>query len=197
MAGDDFLFLGAHRALDFVNTRTVDRGRPVERLGDFGALVAWARAAKLLTTVDAEAAYARWPAHRDAARVHGEAVALREAVRAWLRDGAALDALLARVNVEVTRIEPRGEVVRDGGRLVWQTCLDDAGPHILLRSLAFDAANLLCIVPYEQVQCCEAEDCEAWFRAYDQTAARVWCSMERCGRRTRTARWRAATGRRR
>jgi predicted RNA-binding Zn ribbon-like protein len=192
MAGDDFLFLGAHRALDFVNTRTVDRGLPVERLGDFGALVAWARAAKLLRSADADAAYTRWPGHRDAVRVHAEAVALRESVRDWLREPAALDALLDRVNADVRHFEPRGQVMRVGERLCWRTWLDGAGPEILLRTLALEVANLLCAVPRDQLRRCQAGDCEAWFRAYDRTAARCWCSVARCAGRHRTSQWRAA-----
>jgi hypothetical protein len=107
-----------------VNTRTVDRGQAVERLGDFDALVAWIRAAGLFRSVDAEVAIARWTRHRDAARVHHEAVALREATRAWLADPGAIERLLARVNLEVTRIPARPQVARDGARFTWQTWLD-------------------------------------------------------------------------
>jgi predicted RNA-binding Zn ribbon-like protein len=183
-----FVFLGAHRALDFVNTWTVDRGAPVERLGGFAALVDWARAAKLLAAVDAEVALARWAAQPQPA-VHAEARALREAVRAWLRDPAALDPLLARVNTELSRIEPRVQVANVDGGLVTQAWLDDARPEALLRALAADVADLLCHVPRHEIRPCGARDCHLWFRAWHRTAVRTWCSNERCGGRTRTARW--------
>ncbi len=196
MAGDDFLFLGAHRALDFVNTWTVDRGKEVERLGDFGALVAWARAANLLKPAETDAAFARWPTHGDAAHVRREALALREAFRGWLRDPATVETLLARVNAALASAVPREEIALQDRRLFRRYALDGAGPDALLRPLALDVVDVLCAVPRGQVRRCEAPDCEAWFRAFDRTSARTWCSVERCAQRRRTALWRAANGRR-
>ena len=45
---DGFLFVGNHLALDFLNTRPVQNGEPMELLSDFGALLRWFQAAGLL-----------------------------------------------------------------------------------------------------------------------------------------------------
>src|ERR1700756_5260955 len=45
---DGFLFVGNHLALDFLNTRPVQNGEPMELLSDFSALLRWFQAAGLL-----------------------------------------------------------------------------------------------------------------------------------------------------
>src|SRR6266403_4959947 len=47
---DGFLFVGNHLALDFLNTRPVQNGEPMELLSDFGALLRWFQAAGLLSS---------------------------------------------------------------------------------------------------------------------------------------------------
>src|SRR5260370_37637126 len=47
---DGFLFVGNHLALDFLNTRPVQNGEPMELLSDFSALLRWFQAAGLLSS---------------------------------------------------------------------------------------------------------------------------------------------------
>src|SRR5258707_11787549 len=47
---DGFLFVGNHLALDFLNTRPVQNGEPLELLSDFSALLRWFQAAELLSS---------------------------------------------------------------------------------------------------------------------------------------------------
>src|SRR6266576_1361861 len=47
---DGFLFVGNHLALDFLNTRPVQNGEPMELLSDFSALLRWFQAAGLLNS---------------------------------------------------------------------------------------------------------------------------------------------------
>src|SRR5689334_20489509 len=47
---DGFLFVGNHLALDFLNTRPIQNGEPMELLSDFGALLRWFQAAGLLSS---------------------------------------------------------------------------------------------------------------------------------------------------
>src|SRR6266852_7709812 len=49
---DGFLFVGNQLALDFLNTRPVQNGEPMELLPDFSALLRWFQAAKLLSARD-------------------------------------------------------------------------------------------------------------------------------------------------
>src|SRR5712692_8512407 len=47
---DGFLFVGNQLALDFLNTRPVQDGEPMELLPDFSALLRWFQAAGLLSS---------------------------------------------------------------------------------------------------------------------------------------------------
>src|SRR5713101_558781 len=47
---DGFLFVANHMALDFLNTRPVQNGEPMELLSDFSALLRWFKAAGLLSS---------------------------------------------------------------------------------------------------------------------------------------------------
>src|SRR6266581_1528139 len=47
---DGFLFVANHLALDFLNTRPVQNGEPMELLSDFSALLRWFKAAGLLSS---------------------------------------------------------------------------------------------------------------------------------------------------
>ncbi len=187
MAAGDFLFLGAHRALDFVNTRTIDRGRPVERLTDFDALLRFARGARLLPAADAEVAFARWAALPERAQVVADAIALREAVRGWLGDASAFPALAALLEAHLAQPAPRVRIARPEARIVRQAWIGDGAPATLLRAIAEDATALLCDVDRRTVRRCASAECEAWFQATGRAQDRAWCSQERCGHRHRNA----------
>ena len=75
------LFVGNALWLDFVNTRYVERNRPVDVLTSFGALVDWLVEAGALTAGDAYAANARWDGTAAGADVLKEALAFRDTLR--------------------------------------------------------------------------------------------------------------------
>src|ERR1700757_1905088 len=91
---DGFLFVGNHLALDFLNTRPVQNGEPLELLSDFSALLRWFQAAGLLDSREVadlqrrlgESAIARQTV--EAMREFRER--LRKQVLAW-EDGAHVD----------------------------------------------------------------------------------------------------------
>src|SRR5579872_861353 len=57
---DGFLFVGNHRALDFLNTRPVMEGRPVELLPDGPALARWLAAAGVVSPSQSGRLQRRW-----------------------------------------------------------------------------------------------------------------------------------------
>jgi predicted RNA-binding Zn ribbon-like protein len=189
----DFLFLGGHPALDFVNTRTTERGTPVERLTDFDALVRWSRAVGLPDAVDAEAACARWAGHPDAAALLAEAVALRETTRAWL-GGQTDNGLLDTINGLLRADERFARVIVGPDGYVRRPFIGDAGPRSLLAALAGAIADLLCD-HRRVVRRCKGRGCDAWFAAFGRTIDRVYCSESRCASRARSARYDRDRGR--
>src|SRR5438034_6806646 len=84
---DGFLFVGNHLALDFVNTRPVQDGQPMELLPDFAALLRWFRAAGLLRPREVAALDRQGGQSATARRTLKDLLGLRErlrkAVLAW------------------------------------------------------------------------------------------------------------------
>jgi predicted RNA-binding Zn ribbon-like protein len=186
----EFLFVGAHPALDFVNTWTMDRGHPVERIRDFRALLRWVQSSPAaLPAEDRDAALARWADHPDGPGVRERLVALREAVRRWLREASTAPALAALVDeaLNAPDLTHRVRALPRGFRPF--AVVGDAGPAVLLRLQATAVRDLLCEVKRASVRACASKNCEVWFRVEGRTVVRRWCSDARCGSRHRTARY--------
>src|SRR5713101_7005100 len=89
---EGFLFVGNQLSLDFLNTRPVQDGAPLELLPDFGALLRWFQAADLLTARQVANLQERWRESDRARRTLKAACELREKLRkevlAWEHGGA-------------------------------------------------------------------------------------------------------------
>jgi predicted RNA-binding Zn ribbon-like protein len=191
-AAPDFGLVANHPALDFCNTvgEWAD-GRPErDKLTSHGHLVAWARAAGLLTPV--EAAGLRRP--RSAARLLGRArtfrAALYELVTAAI-EGRQPDAhAVATVEAEVARARAaqRLEAVREGYAWRWA---DPASPDRPLLEVARAAEELL-VGPLQRVRRCGGEGCGWLFRDTSRAGRRRWCSMSTCGNTAKVRRFRGS-----
>src|SRR5512143_874750 len=79
---DGCLFVGNNLSLDFVNTRPVMHGQPVELLSDWHALLRWFRAADLVSAKDVAPFVRHWE-NRPEARIWLDRLrTLRESLRA-------------------------------------------------------------------------------------------------------------------
>src|SRR5579864_6365714 len=78
---DGFLFVGNQLALDFLNTRPVQNGEPIELLPDFSALLRWFQAAKLLSARDVAKLQQEWGKSARAQRTLEAVLELREKMR--------------------------------------------------------------------------------------------------------------------
>src|SRR5712691_661670 len=72
---DGFLFVGNLLVLDFLNTRPVQNGEPMELLPDFGALLRWFQAAGLLISREMANLQRQWG---ESATAQGTLEAMRE-----------------------------------------------------------------------------------------------------------------------
>ncbi len=187
----DFLWLGNHRALDFLNTQPVVRGTPADFLPDLPALVRWLDEAGLLGGADARAVLARWDGTRAGAAVVQEAHALRAALRAMLerllaRKAPGPDAL-ERINALLRCRAGYTEVARGraGFGRRFHLRLDDPGQ--LLVPIAEATADFLCDADLALVRRCENPACVLYFYDASKNHARRWCSMEMCGNRMKSA----------
>src|SRR5713101_6461808 len=84
---DGFLFVGNHLILDFLNTRPIQGGEPVELLPDFGALLRWFQAGEILGSREAAGLGLQWRdsprARRAVEAMRGLRERLKKEVLAW------------------------------------------------------------------------------------------------------------------
>jgi predicted RNA-binding Zn ribbon-like protein len=178
---------GDHLALDFANTvssRHTDR--PIERLPDYHALVSFARQSQLVSAAEAAHLDAWAEAEPDtAARVHDDAIVLREALHRLFSavaasrppDAADLDVL----NERVARL-------RLGADLAWHWD-DPAAPDALLAAVVRGAVELATGAERDRIRVCDADDCLWIFLDTSKNRTRRWCDMKQCGNRMKARRF--------
>jgi predicted RNA-binding Zn ribbon-like protein len=161
---------------DFVNTVDLEEG--TDRIADPVGLASW-----LSEAVGIEV-------EPPAASGHAAILELRESLRGMLlaNNGVPLD-------------EPRLKGLRDAAARTELAVAVD-GRSVGLRSAgnglaAFEAAVLLAVADaqehgiWSRIKACPADDCHWAFLDRSKNHSRTWCSMEVCGNRRKTARYRA------
>jgi predicted RNA-binding Zn ribbon-like protein len=186
---DGFLFVGNHLALDFLNTRPVQNGDPLELLPDFTALLRWFRAADLLSSRGARNLQQDWRKSARASLAVKAIQELREILRkdvleweggGWVRQ-STLDELnrLMAGHPMLTRLSARGK------SLATQLYFAPRRPEDLFAPLAYGASELLANVDRRRVRKCDR--CVLHFQDVSKKGTRRWCSMQLCGNRLKVA----------
>ncbi|WP_437623981.1 CGNR zinc finger domain-containing protein [Sorangium sp. So ce1151] len=187
-----FLWLGNHRALDFLNTEQVQRGARVDLLPDLRSLVAWCEEAGILDGATAGCVLERWEGSPAAESALEEARQLRSALRALVIDRpraqkAPAESAIGVINRALRLDAGYTEVVRARDGFARRVHVQIDAPDQLLRPIAEAAASLLCDVDPELVKRCGNPDCVLYFHDVSRNHARRWCSMELCGNRMKVA----------
>jgi predicted RNA-binding Zn ribbon-like protein len=173
--------------LDFCNTRAGwNAAEPREYLATYDHVVAWARAAELITA--AEATTLRRRAQRDpvtAESVRERILALRDAVYAACTDSCAGDAW-AVVAAEARAAGAVAVLVPDKPLRRRWLIPDAAGLAQPVLALAWHAASFLDSAELSRVGRCPGTDCGWLF--LDPRGRRRWCTMAVCGNRAKARR---------
>jgi predicted RNA-binding Zn ribbon-like protein len=166
----------------FVNTREIEEG--TDEIGDPERLRDWVeeQTGEYLPAPDEEA--------------HTRVLALREALRAFLRTnngGEADDRRLAPLHEAAERSRYRTTLDADGRLTLVPARADLSG---------FEARLLLAIEclqaqgAWPRLKACTDEGCQWAFFDTTRNRSRTWCSMDECGNKEKTRRYRARqTGR--
>ncbi|MEO3830274.1 ABATE domain-containing protein [Actinomadura sp. B10D3] len=179
---NEWLWYGGRVCLDFVNTLRDRWKEPQETLREPADVLRWLTAAEL---IDAR----RSPAEGDA--LLGSARRLREgidrAVMMAAESRMPSQADLSMIN-DAARAAPRPapQAVIEDGRLVPgndESRPDD--PMTALGLVARDAVELLLSPEISRVRVCGADRCALRFVDRSPAHNRRWCSMTRCGNRTK------------
>lgn len=185
---DEFLFLGNQLALDFVNTRPVQNGEPLELVPDFSALLRWFQAAGLVSSREATHIEREWGQSREARQTMEEALALREALRkeilSWEGGGSIHHSTVAELNRLMAEYPMRTRLKGNGDERL-QLYFTVQKPEDLFAPLAQSAAMLFTSVDRTRVRKCG--HCVLHFLDTSKKGTRRWCSMQLCGNRLKVA----------
>ncbi|MFL5994027.1 MAG: CGNR zinc finger domain-containing protein [Streptomyces sp.] len=184
MATDNrWIWDGGRVCLDFANTlRSRWRTTPVETLREPDDLVGWLREAFLLApgTTEPATAAVLTSARRLRESVDRAVLAVTEGrlptsgdVTLLNRSAAAAPGSALQLVVNGDRLEPAGPTPFA------------ADPALALALIAQDAVDLLLSAEIRRVRVCGADDCALRFLDRSPAHNRRWCSMSRCGNRTK------------
>jgi predicted RNA-binding Zn ribbon-like protein len=186
---DGFLFVGNHLVLDFLNTRPVQNGEPLELLPDFSALLRWFQAAELLSARDVANLQQRWGESARAQRTLEAARELREKLRkeilAWEHGAVVHRSTVAKLNRLMMDRPMLTRLKASGSASSTELWFEPRQPEDLFAPLAHSAATLLANVDRNRVRKCG--QCALHFHDTSKKGTRRWCSMKLCGNRLKVA----------
>jgi len=195
---DGFLFVGNQLALDFLNTRPVQNGKPSELLPDFSALLRWFQATDLLSFREVGSLQRQWGGSASAQRTTQAMLKLRERLRkeilAWEHSGSIQHSTLDELNKLMAEHPMRTRLRTNGKSCSTELRVEPREPEDLFAPLAHSAATLFATVDRKRVRKCA--QCVLHFHDTSKKGTRRWCSMQLCGNRLKAAAYAARRRRR-
>jgi len=186
---DGFLFVGNQLALDFLNTRPMIDGSPVELLPDVDALLRWFVAAELIDSKIGSVLCKKWRNDKRAAKVLDSLRDFRERLRediiAWEEGREIRRATVGTIDELLARYPMRRRLVSKSGRISVKAWFPVDRPEELYAPLANSAAHLFTEVDRSRVRKCA--NCVLHFVDSSKKGNRQWCSMQLCGNRAKVA----------
>ena len=144
---DGFLFVGNEPVLDFVNTRPVQDGKPMELLKDFGAGLRWFQAAELLRPGEVTSLERQWESTARAQRTTEALRELREDLRneilSWEHGGAIHGSTIDHLNSLLADHPMRTKLKANGSAPLAELWFEVREPEDLFAPLAHGAASFV------------------------------------------------------
>jgi len=186
---DGFLFVGNHLALDFLNTRPVQNGEPMELLSDFSALLRWFKAAGLLSSREVTNLQPQSGQSATAQRALDDIRQFREKLRkeilAWEAGADLRRATVDELNRVMAAHPMHSKLQATGNVHSLEPWFEPHQPEDLFAPLAQSVANLFAEADRNRVRKCG--QCVLHFYDTSRKGTRRWCSMQLCGNRLKVA----------
>jgi predicted RNA-binding Zn ribbon-like protein len=186
-----FLFVGNQLCLDFINTKFVLNGRPVDLLATFSDLVTWLLEGDLLTEEEAMTLDRQWGRQAKGKQTLEQARAFRVTLREMVKRIAAgrpvPQATIEAINEMLRFRIGYPQLIRRSGKLERGYQADSQKANQLLGLLAEAATNLLCTCDFSLIKKCQNPLCVLFFYDTTKNHARHWCNMTICGNRSKVA----------
>ncbi len=186
---EGFLFVGNELVLDFLNTRPIQNGEPLELLTDFGALLRWFRAANVLNSKEVTRLQIQWGDTPRAQKITESMRELREGLRkeilAWEHGDLLRRSAIDELNRLMLEHAMRARLTVHGKIYSTELWFELREPEDLFAPLAHSAAKLFTEVDRRRVRKCD--QCVLHFHDRSKKGKRRWCSMQLCGNRLKVA----------
>jgi len=186
---DGFLFVGNQLSLDFLNTRPVMDGNPVELMQDCTSLTRWLKAAGLVPAREAKRLERGWSAQPAFTAMLGELREFRERLRRAVLQMEAgsvpSPAFIAEVNVLLSGHPHIDEVIHTDSGLGRGKRFDPQAPLDVFAPVTDSVASLLTMPDTSRLRKCGG--CVLHFYDTSKKGTRRWCSMNLCGNRSKVA----------
>jgi predicted RNA-binding Zn ribbon-like protein len=187
----DFVFVGNHPCLDFINTELVMNGTPTDLLERFEDLVDWLVKTHTLSKKDAEA---RSGELRQDLKIQILAQAktfrttLRRMVEHIVNDNRVPESAVTAINQPLRACSGYRELARTRSNAFKEVFIASAdSKDAFLASLAIFASDLLRTADLTLIKKCKNPACVLYFYDTTKNHARNWCSMQLCGNREKVA----------
>ncbi len=176
-------------SLDFLNTRPVIDGSPVELLPDRASLARWLGASGLIAPREAKRLERSWSAPLGYARMMAEIRKFRERLRqaAFQMEagGAPSRAFLAEVNRLLSAHPQTDEIIASDSGPARRKRFDPQTPMDVFAPILDSVADLLTAPDKSRLRKCGS--CILHFYDTSKKGTRRWCSMSSCGNRSKVA----------
>lgn len=186
-----FIFVGNHRCLDFINTRIVDKGSPVDMLVDFSDMVNWLVQAQVLEEKEANEELLKWNGKPEGKDVFEQALAFRavlyDMVERIVKGKPIQQSTIEEINKMLRHRVGYTQLTRVRSRFETRFHVESGNPIQLIVPVAESANDLLCYGDLSLIKKCENPVCVLYFYDVSKNHARRWCSMNICGNRMKVA----------
>jgi predicted RNA-binding Zn ribbon-like protein len=181
----DFAFVSGNPCLDFVNTRSTVKGKPVELLQTFDDFVRWLTRADRLDGRASGESLKKWADGPEGAQITQRARSFRETLRQMI-DGVSRGRdvsteALAAINFILAENDGNLRLERQTASYRLRFAARPTKPIALLGGLAEAAAELLCRNDLRLIRRCANPDCAYFFYDATRNHRRQWCAMATCG----------------
>ena len=180
---DGFLFVGNHLALDFLNTRPVMDGQPMELLPDGSALAKWLVAAALVTSAPAARLVRKWSG--PIPEIHEFRERLRKVLIQLEKGESSPTSFISELNRLLAHYPETEQVVEKESGLELRKGFHPEVPMDVFAPLAAATARLLTGADRRRIRQCHG--CVVHFYDASKRGTRVWCTMNLCGNRSKVA----------
>jgi predicted RNA-binding Zn ribbon-like protein len=187
----EFLFIGNHPCLDFINTELVMNSTPADLLETFEDLVDWLVKSQTLSKKDAEAKSGELRQDQRTqilAQAKTFRTTLRRMVESIVNENRVPESAVTSINQLLRACSGYRELARTRSNAFTEVFIASADSEAaFLASLAMFASDLLRMTDLTFIKKCKNPACVLYFYDTTKNHARNWCSMQHCGNREKVA----------